>query len=609
MAIHVALALALAGSLSLAGLLWAWADRGVAGARLLVVFLLGVAVWIAGNELPTWFGPGTDRLALSLLATAPLTSAAFFHFAVAFAGARPPRWAVPSSYALGAAATLLALVFRPGGFEPFAGVGLVAMPNAVGWAASLAWGLLAAAGHLVLLRAALRSSGPVRRQVTAVMASSAWGLLCMSGYGIAALRLDLYPWPLLGLPLYPLVLVYGILRYRVLVVNAWARRALVWTVLVAGAALCVALAPLLLPSGDPGALPWLSGAAAGAAFLALGGPARRLAERLVYPGGAVSADDLAAWRAGLSRADSPAALAEAAGGLLSARLRTPIAAEVEGAPPPATGQRPRLSCAAGPDGAWRTGLSGWDAAPPGPRRVAELFGAVLAEEAARLSRAAVMARRERAEAERARLAELGELAATVAHDIRNPLNVISMAAVEAPPGARAEIREQVGRVSRLAQDLLDYAKPWRVEPVEVDLAAEARAAAARRPGLELGPGLRAPLPARADPRRLQQALANLLDNAGAAPGATRVALDAEAAADGGARLHVCDDGAGVPEDLRGTLFRPFASRAPGDTGLGLAIVAKIMAAHGGSVALTERPGWHTCFTLSFPPPLGAGGTA
>ena len=67
-----------------------------------------------------------------------------------------------------------------------------------------------------------------------------------------------------------------------------------------------------------------------------------------------------------------------------------------------------------------------------------------------------------------------------------------MAAVEAPPEARAEIREQVARVSRLAQDLLDYAKPWRVELVEVDLAAEARAAAA--PGWSWERAWRPPCP-------------------------------------------------------------------------------------------------------------------
>jgi hypothetical protein len=86
MAIHIALTLSLAGSLALALLLLTWADR-VAGARLLVVFLCGVCVWIVGNELPTWLGPDAERPALMLLATASVTSATFFHFALVFSGA------------------------------------------------------------------------------------------------------------------------------------------------------------------------------------------------------------------------------------------------------------------------------------------------------------------------------------------------------------------------------------------------------------------------------------------------------------------------------------------------------------------------------------------
>ena len=65
-------------------------------------------------------------------------------------------------------------------------------------------------------------------------------------------------------------------------------------------------------------------------------------------------------------------------------------------------------------------------------------------------------------------------------------------------------------------------------------------------------------------------------------------------------LHVCDDGPGIPADIRDRLFQPFVSRRAGGTGLGLAIVAKIMEAHGGSVALAARPGWTTCFTLTLP---------
>jgi signal transduction histidine kinase len=104
-------------------------------------------------------------------------------------------------------------------------------------------------------------------------------------------------------------------------------------------------------------------------------------------------------------------------------------------------------------------------------------------------------------------------------------------------------------------------------------------------------------------------LTNLFENARAATAvvgedavtthAGHVHIDAEASP-GALLLHVCDNGPGVPEEIRARLFEPFASRSPGGTGLGLAIVARIMTAHGGSVALTERAPWRTCFTLSFP---------
>ena len=68
MAIHIALSLSLFGSLALALTLWRWAER-VAGTRLLTAYLVGISVWIAGNELPTWFGrecqkPGAQLAAL-----------------------------------------------------------------------------------------------------------------------------------------------------------------------------------------------------------------------------------------------------------------------------------------------------------------------------------------------------------------------------------------------------------------------------------------------------------------------------------------------------------------------------------------------------------------
>ena len=590
MAIHVALAAALLGSLALAFVLWRWAERG-AGIRQLTLFLLGVAAWITGNELPTWFGPGTERLGLALLATAALTSAVFFHFAAAFTRAQAGQW-VRGGYVLGAAATLLSIVLVPGTYRPFAGLDYVAVPNAVGWCTSIVWAVLAAAGQLLLIRAFIAWRGLARLQLAAVTASSAWGLLCMSGYGIAALDLPMSPWPLLGLPLYPVLLVYGILRYQLLLANAWARRALGWAILVGLAGLMVAAVPLL-PFGAALGGRFAIAAEVGLAFLILGGPVRRLAERIVYPGGTVTADDLAAWRTNLAQATDTRDLADRAAFLLSRRLAATVAVVIgdDGHAGPA----PLLACRK--EGAsWRSSLaSGWGAAPPGPRRVAEMLGAVLADEAQRLDRASALAQQERDRQVQARLAELGALAATVAHDVRNPLNIIGMAVATADPDTRAEVRTQTRRIARLADDLLNYAKPWSVAAAPFDLANLVRAIAAHHPTVELR------LPERlcvlADADRIDQAVGNLVDNA--CQSSTRVLVEAECR-DGQVDLHVCDDGPGVPDDLRDRVFEPFVSRSAGGTGLGLAIVARIAAASGGRVALTRRPGWSTCFTLTLP---------
>jgi hypothetical protein len=196
MPVHVALSLSLCGSVALAGILFHWADR-VTGARLLIAFLFGVATWIIGNELPTWAGDIAERPALVLIATAPLTSAAFLHFALVFCGHADRRRWLGCGYGAG----LAAIAVPSGRFEPFAGVALMAMPSEAGWAASAVWVALAALGQGVLARAFIAARGIGRRRIGAVIAASAWGTVCMAGYGIAALRLPVYPWPLLGLPL------------------------------------------------------------------------------------------------------------------------------------------------------------------------------------------------------------------------------------------------------------------------------------------------------------------------------------------------------------------------------------------------------------------------
>jgi len=224
---------------------------------------------------------------------------------------------------------------------------------------------------------------------------------------------------------------------------------------------------------------------------------------------------------------------------------------------------------------------------------------VLAAQAERVAGLEASRAAERALQTQARLAELGSLAATVAHDVRNPLNIIGMAVAGADADLRHEVSVQIARIARLADDLLDFAKPWEIAPEQLDLTGIVAQSARHRAGVTLSAALQAPLPALGDPVRLEQAIGNLLDNALAAGG--HVLVDADRVSNT-IRLHVCDDGPGIPADIRDRLFTPFVSRRAGGTGLGLAIVAKVMAAHGGTASITDRPPWSTCFTLEWPGP-------
>ncbi|MBF5005944.1 sensor histidine kinase [Diaphorobacter caeni] len=605
MAIHVALFLTLLETIALSAVLLVWANQ-VRGARLLVVFLAGVATWIVGNELPNWFGIATAPLAMALLSTLPLTSAAFLHFCLIFCHSPIDRRWIHAAYAGAALTALHALLRSPGEFEhfePFTGVEWVVVPNHVGWMTSLVWACFAALGILALLMTFFHAaSAQRRRQIGAVAISCGWGLLAMSGYAFAALKIPVYPWQVLAAPVFPVILVYGILRYRVFVANVWARRALASVILMALGVLVVPLTVLL-----PFESRWVVAIAVAATTLALRGPVWNFASRLVYPGGTLSAEDWRQWRMQLSQADTMEQLQARATAMLSQRMgmeiQTRIArdANAQALSQTATednGAEPTLVCS-DHAGEWQTQLFGFEEAPPGQLHLAELFGTLLADAAANVERSEIARQRERESQLNARLAELGSLATTVAHDLRNPLNIIAMAVALAPQETRQEVGEQITRISRLTEDLLDYAKPWQIHLADTDIAARISALIRRMPEVETGPGLGDAFPVRLDPVRFDQAVVNLLTNARQSAASKRVLIDAERR-DGAVLVHVCDDGPGIPDDLRERLFQPFASRSPGGTGLGLAIVARIMSAHGGTAELTERAPWHTCFTLTFP---------
>lgn len=544
--------------------------RAAPGAPQLAGFVALVGLYSLGLVVP-------PRAGEMLLALAPLGSAASVDFVIRLTGLG--RRSLFIVHALGVSATLAQFALGAGRFFEtdagirgfrYEGAGLAGVAVALG---------LAIYGNVLLAVALRRSEGKRRREIAVVLMSSLIGLSTVASFAAPLFGKLVAPWSIVALPAYPAILVYGMLRYELMAANVWARRAAAYVLIVLLAAIVsglLAAAPLSLLAPSVGFLSlWLLVAGAMALAFALGEPIRRAADRFVYFDAEISAGRLAEWRAELARADAPPELLDIArrhlAGVMRAKVEPALSAE---------GPEPALRCAK-VDSGWTVRLAGFDGSPPGAQRIAVVYADLLSQALGELER-----RQLRAEQER--LAELGMLASTIAHDLRNPLNIVNMAAACAPPELKDELVEQTRRMNRLVSDLLDYAKPWRIEPGEIDLHAAFRDVEAH---IDDGARLRA------DPLRFAQAIDNLLSNARGAGG--RVAVFVENARDA-TLIHICDDGAGVPEDIRDRLFQPFVSRAVDGTGLGLAIVAKVMAAHGGSVTLASRPGFSTCVMLRFP---------
>ncbi|MES3108306.1 sensor histidine kinase [Sphingomonas aurantiaca] len=546
--------------------------RALPGSALLALFLVGVASWSIAQAIPAIVGPAATPFTATLIALSPLPAAAFVHLVFAFALCGTLRPVAIASYAIAGFATLVGLIFGVGAVVPWHGFPGMFVPSIVGWGVLGLAGLLSVIGHLRLAQTWVQQQGQHRRQAGAVFASSLIGLVALTGFTFPALGIDAYPWPVLLLPLYSVALVYGILRYRFMATDLWARRGLVWILLVALAGAVsagIATVPLVLVGRPAGPLAtW----AALAVTLALGilvlAPLKRLVDAVVFPGGRVSDADVADWRDQLAGATDAVELATIANALLALRLNLPV---VDDGPSLVVGGETVTLC-------------GWSDAPPATRHVVDRFAGLVGETARRLAASHRLIDAER----QARMSELGELAATVAHDLRNPLGIVTMAATGAPADVRAEIGEQVARMNHLVSDILDYSRAWTVVPQPIRLIELVA---------QMGVKLDVPedLIVMADRRALVRVLANLVDNARAL--GTNVTIIA--AAGPPAAIDVCDDGPGIAPEIVDNLFRPFVSRRPGGTGLGLAIVRRIMEAHGGTVTLAQRPGWSTCFRLTF----------
>jgi PAS domain S-box-containing protein len=231
---------------------------------------------------------------------------------------------------------------------------------------------------------------------------------------------------------------------------------------------------------------------------------------------------------------------------------------------------------------------------------------------------------------RDRLAALGEMAAAIAHEVKNPLAGIEVMAGllkrQLPESEDAQtilrdIIKEAKMANAIVVEVLDFVRPIRLQVERTrlgDVVKDAISMAASHvPQGNVGVTVELPddlAPIQGDPHQLRQIFTNLLTNAFEALGGTgtvRVAaaqLPAEEETTAGAdsntapmiQVEVSDDGPGMPADIMDRIFSPFFTTKPKGSGLGLAIVRKIVDAHDGRIDVSARATGGTRFRVTLP---------
>jgi PAS domain S-box-containing protein len=219
--------------------------------------------------------------------------------------------------------------------------------------------------------------------------------------------------------------------------------------------------------------------------------------------------------------------------------------------------------------------------------------------------------------EQAMLAQVGELAAVIAHEVKNPLAGIGgalqiierqLSANSAVVPVIGQIQERLNAVNQMVQDLLTFANPAPpcFAPIDVseviDRAASLFAEHPRcgQTHIDVVPADARGVVLRGDLEQLGLALAQVLINgAQAMNGRGRIALNVEMRP-GTCAFVVIDDGPGIPPEVQATMSRPFRTTKTQGLGVGVAIARRIVEEHGGGLTFASGPGKGTVVTLELP---------
>ena len=216
------------------------------------------------------------------------------------------------------------------------------------------------------------------------------------------------------------------------------------------------------------------------------------------------------------------------------------------------------------------------------------------------------------------LSAVGQLAASVAHEVRNPLTGIKMLVESALRSNNSKplnledlqvIHREIARLEQTVQGFLNFARLPAPQRTHCDLrevvkqAAELVGARARQIKVEVSLHLPEDVVAvNIDRSQIEAALVNLFINAlDAMPRGGQLDVTLVNHGDTGARITVADTGSGIPPHIADRLFTPFTTTKPTGTGLGLTVSGRILEEHGGSISASNRPEGGASFVIHLPP--------